>query len=352
MSVTPSSFIGPILLGTVFDWFLLGALIVQLYVYDKNQKTRKDSIWMRLIVYAVTAINIFETVLTTHWLWFYAVDQWGQESFFELRTPPWTGQATGTVTGFIALLVQCTYSWRIWTITRSIFYRMVATVAILVSWLQFGALLATPIYVRFSNSGGPVTPKAFHIFFNLYLGGDFTADCLITICMFTLLLRARAQTIWVHTQTLYDRLIIVTLSTGLLTAGTAGAALGLFLNWPNSNYWYIASLCIGKMYGNSFVAALNDRFFRPDEPMHDFDTERALRTDESTAIGFAQGAGGAQEGGTAVHLRVRPDHAGVNTGSTMMSSVSGATMSPIDEYPPGRSEKPPPTPEVEIATSV
>ena len=92
----------------------------------------------------------------------------------------------------------------------------------------------------------------------MYLAGDFAADFLITACMFVLvrvsippnwcievkdttqLFRARAETIWTRTQTLYDRLIIVTVSTGLLTALTALISLALFLRWPNQNTWYIA----------------------------------------------------------------------------------------------------------------
>ena len=53
------------------------------------------------------------------------------------------------------------------------------------------------------------------------------------------LVRARSQTLWARTQSLYDRLIVITLSTGLLTAITAGIALALFVHDSNSTVWYI-----------------------------------------------------------------------------------------------------------------
>ncbi|KZV60017.1 hypothetical protein PENSPDRAFT_760208 [Peniophora sp. CONT] len=146
--------------------------------------------------------------------------------------------------------------------------------------------------------------------------------------MFVLLIRARAQTAWTHTQTLYDRLIIITLSTGLLTATAAGVALALFMRYPNSNTWYIPTLFISKLYGNSFIAALNDRFFRPEERVHDLDTESGLRTNgspsaDSTSIRFSRGD--RHVGHTVIDLQnvgSREPHAHTDRASTPESSLA------------------------------
>lgn len=51
------------------------------------------------------------------------------------------------------------------------------------------------------------------------------------------LIRARGQTLWAQTQSLYDRLIIIALSTGLVTAITAGVSLALYVHNPDGNTW-------------------------------------------------------------------------------------------------------------------
>ena len=51
-------------------------------------------------MHIVVAVNLFETVLCTHLLWFFAVANWGNVDVFELRITPWTGEAVSPVTGF------------------------------------------------------------------------------------------------------------------------------------------------------------------------------------------------------------------------------------------------------------
>ena len=88
------------------------------------------------------------------------------------------------------------------------------------------------------------------------------------------------------------------------------------------------------MYGNCFVAALNDRFFRPDEPMHELDTEQALRTDGIPPISFSPDNNGREQSAAIpVDLRVRTGerrHLNTVGTSTLMSMESYATTSVSD----------------------
>ena len=51
------------------------------------------------------------------------------------------------------------------------------------------------------------------------------------------LYQARSRTLWVQSQSLYDKLIISSVQTGLLTAVAAGVDLALWKIYPQDNYF-------------------------------------------------------------------------------------------------------------------
>ncbi|VDC07367.1 unnamed protein product [Peniophora sp. CBMAI 1063] len=256
----PRSSIGPYIIGCSFNWLLMGTLLVQLYAYDKERKRLGDSRWLRSLVVFVTCMDIAQTVVTTRDLWHFAIDSWGDYDALSQLT--WGEALISPFAGCAALAVQLFYAWIL---------RAFACVIIMLSLMQFiaslhGTVFSLIKYVKHDNLSYLSTRTA-NIDIYVWLCGSFTGDIVISSCMVWLLHRAKSQTIWPQSQTLYDRLIIHSVQTGLVSTTAAGLVLVL---WKINNRYYVAAgIIIGKLYSNSLLSTLNGRASRRQHMVHD-----------------------------------------------------------------------------------
>ncbi|KZV68659.1 hypothetical protein PENSPDRAFT_510378 [Peniophora sp. CONT] len=260
LEVNTKKTVGPVFVGHTLNWLLLGALAIQLYIYMNNRTKKADPIWIRCLVYAVFLLDLTQTVIATHATWFYAIDSWGNSEVL-VTTIPWSAATVPIFGSIVALMVQSFYAWRIWTLARIPYFRYVVVPIILVSMMQCGAAIASCgiIYVYHGSTASLlVIPPSIDV----WLAGSFVDDILIAACMITLLYQARAQTPWIQSQSLYDRLIVNTVQTGLITALVAGADLFLWEHYKQDNFHLAPAYILGKLYSNSFLSTLNGRVFR------------------------------------------------------------------------------------------
>lgn len=93
----------------------------------------------------------------------------------------------------------------------------------------------------------------------LWLGGSALADIIIAISMIIALRKMRIGHSTIDV--IVNRLVLMTIETGSLTAGVAIIALGLFAV-PNVGTLSIGPLSIiSKLYANSVLISLNNRVF-------------------------------------------------------------------------------------------
>ncbi|VDC07358.1 unnamed protein product [Peniophora sp. CBMAI 1063] len=265
MDVEPSSFIGPYLAGCNINWFLLGTLAVQIYLYETGRQKVKDAVWLRALVYIIALVDTVQAIITTRDLWFFSIDVWGNDAALLQLT---LGQSLILIFGgSIAFAVQLFYAWRIWVLSQSKTMRVLTCIIVMLSMMQFavsihGDFISLSQY-RHHGSIAFLHSDIAKLDVLLWLVGSFAADVLITSCMVWLLYRARTRTIWAQSQTLYDRLIMNTVQTGMVTVIAAGACLAL---WEIQNrYYLVPAIVIGKLYSNSFLSTLNGRLFRRDD---------------------------------------------------------------------------------------
>ncbi|VDC04873.1 unnamed protein product [Peniophora sp. CBMAI 1063] len=251
--------IGPIYFGHSINWLLLGTLAFQLYRYEKVREKTDNRLWLRLMVYTIFVLDVAQTAIGSQALWYLGVDIWGDEDTL-ISVIPWSEPFMPLFSGIIALLVQLFYAWRIWVLSRTTIFRGMTLVIVMLSLMQCGASIPTPIIVlrgkaQIAALGGIRTS------IDVYLAASFTADTLIAGCMIWLLYQARSRTVWVQSQTLYDRLIVNSVQTGLITAVTAGVALALWKGYPQDNFYLCPGYILGKLYSNSLYSTLNGRAF-------------------------------------------------------------------------------------------
>ncbi|KAJ7159323.1 hypothetical protein C8R43DRAFT_1234065 [Mycena crocata] len=249
----PTTVIGPIFLGNVFNWMLTGLLITQVYTYWRNFP--KDRRAIKLLVYIVFAFDLVQTAFGTHETWWYAIEKWG--SVAALQAAPWTALMNPILSGIISAMVQIFYAYRIWSLKRNLMPRVLASFIVLLAFAQsLSAIIASSLLERELSQENLIR---LHPLFSFSLAGSFSTDILITGSMIWILYTAKSSTRVSNTDSLLNRLILNVIQTGTVTVVCAGVALALFINFTDKNYYFAFIYILGKLYSNSFMATLNLR---------------------------------------------------------------------------------------------
>ncbi|KAI0313066.1 hypothetical protein OF83DRAFT_1176023 [Amylostereum chailletii] len=242
--------VAPIFVGSLINWMLMGVLVVQIYLYQKNQKRLQDRIGVRVFVAVVFLLDIVQTGVSTHEAWFFMIKKW---STGDLHDEPWSAALLPLMAGVVSGLVQMFYAWRIWILSRSMITKGLAVLIALLALTQSMAATVSSSIIE----SKPVTKEVVRLrpVLSLWLAGSFVTDIFITACMVWLLFQAKAHTSWSKTQGLIHNLMMLSIQTGCLTVICAGIDLFLFYKWTELNF-HLAP------YTNSFMATLNSRTFR------------------------------------------------------------------------------------------
>ncbi|KAJ7866374.1 hypothetical protein B0H14DRAFT_3593839 [Mycena olivaceomarginata] len=232
---------GPLFIGSLFNWSLLGTLVIQTYVYYSSRYN--DSKWIKGLVISTLSLDIVQTVFATHAVWQILILGWGNPaSFVEL---PWTAYTFPVMSGVVAALVQFFFSWRIWVLGRNKIAYVIAIVIDLVALMQMVAGLVAGIQTAFI----PIE--------KVWLAGSFAADFLIVVSMLFILYQNKAGI--AATNGLIDRLTVRVVHSGAVTAVAAGVELILFILMSATFVHDTPALFLGKLYSNVLLANLNTR---------------------------------------------------------------------------------------------
>jgi len=241
---------GPLYIGSLFNWSLLGTLVIQTYVYYSSGY--KDSKWIKGLVISTLSLDIVQTVFATHAVWQILILGWGNpETFVEL---PWTAYTFPVMSGAVAALVQFFFSWRIWVLGRNKIAYIVAIVIDLVAVMQMISGLVAGIQTAFIpiEKVGDLAPQ-----FTVWLAGSFGADVLIVVSMLWILHQNKGGI--AATNSLIDRLTVRVVHSGAVTAVAAGVELILFKLLSKTFVHDTPALFLGKLYSNVLLANLNTR---------------------------------------------------------------------------------------------
>ncbi|KAI0066614.1 hypothetical protein BV25DRAFT_1409151 [Artomyces pyxidatus] len=249
----PTTVIGPIFVGNVINWLLMGTLIVQVYIFSVNFPGER--LRLRLLVYGILCLDIVQTVFGTHLAWWYMISSWNNP--IALESLPWSDVTIPIMCGLVAGIVQIFYAWQIWVLTKTILMHGFAALIVVVALAQSLTAVITPSLLR----RDPDAQNYLHLFpgFEFWLAGSFVADILICSCMLWILYHAKTGTMWTHSESLISKLILNTIRTGTVTVVCAAIDLALFVALSDGNYHLAPAYILGKLYSNSLMATLNGR---------------------------------------------------------------------------------------------
>ncbi|PFH47885.1 hypothetical protein AMATHDRAFT_87450 [Amanita thiersii Skay4041] len=251
---------GPLLIGSFLNMILYGVLVVQLFVYF--QAYTKDARWIRLLMVYLFVLETINTGFTIATMYEPLVLHYGTPeatTFF-----PTVMSATPITMVFIA--------WRIWAINRS---RLLTGAICLLALVAYGGGIWLTIMVihirRFSRK------PELHWSALTWLLASAIADVLITITLTYSL--SRRKTGFSNTDTYINKVIRLTVQTGMGTTIFAMLDVICFLVLPHTTINFIWDFTLSKLYTNALVSTLNARsWWRSNNVLFDTPSEYITAT--------------------------------------------------------------------------
>ncbi|KAL1950417.1 hypothetical protein VTO73DRAFT_5541 [Trametes versicolor] len=238
---------GPIFVGVVFNILLYGIMITQTFLYFTVYK--KDRTWMKIFVALLFICDTVNCAFDISFLYIPLVNNFGNPSSLMYAT--WVFATDPVMTALIGALTQLFFAWRVNVLTHSI------PAVIFISFCALCQLcggLGTSIAVGMIPEF--VHFQKFEIIVIVWLAFSAVADCAITVALVWHL--RKHKTGFVATDDIVNRIIRLTVQTGLITALCAVIDLVLFLASP-SGLHLVFNLPLSKLYTNSLMSSLNSR---------------------------------------------------------------------------------------------
>ncbi|KAJ6594906.1 hypothetical protein B0H19DRAFT_1247539 [Mycena capillaripes] len=269
---------GPLLIGVLLNTMLYGVMIVQAFLYHSRYKT--DRPWFRyLVLYLVLAetVNwvcdvgiIYEPLITR-----YATPE-------ALLTSPLLLRSDAVLTVLISTPIQLFIAWRVHIVTRSYVLPSIISLLALVS-LGGGISVTTvvslhPDYASFANFRAEViiwlvSSTACDIFLTSSLVYSLVRPSAVKyICRNSALIAVRSKwtrkTNVISTDSYINKIIRLTVQTGLITAAAALLDMILYLTLDNTaNFMF--DFPLSKLYTNALISTLNARPWKEHVSQHE-----------------------------------------------------------------------------------
>ncbi|KAF7336228.1 hypothetical protein MVEN_02170700 [Mycena venus] len=237
---------GPLLVGVFFNMILYGVLIAQQLTFYKSSK--KDPLWMRTLVWSVF---IIETANTAFDMWY----------MYEPLILKYGGVPDNLPTVFITqplcvilvgFPIQLFFIWRIRTLTQN---NIIPAVILLFSFVALGGGVWTtvmvPIVAKFRN-----IPRLYRSA-EVWLISSAVTDLCIALTL-AVALRSK-KTGFAVTDTVVDKIIRMTVQTGMLTALFSILDVICFLTLQGVTVNFIWNIPLSKLYSNCLLSTLNAR---------------------------------------------------------------------------------------------
>ncbi|OCB90297.1 hypothetical protein A7U60_g2471 [Sanghuangporus baumii] len=241
---------GCLYLSVVFSMGLWGAGCVQMYFYYEIY-SETDKWQLKLYIFLAWALDTAHEALLIQSLYIYLVKEYGNVLF--LAHPQRTLIDESPFAGVVAFMVQLVFIVRVWYLSNKNHLLTGFLVTIVLAQLGTSLSYFGQVY-HFTNAaqllGVLNTERALHALI-------VVADMLIAVVLIYLLWNRRSGIR--KTDSIIKRLIIYTISTGLVAS--LWGLIGLVGNQvlPSSFIYLLIDLVMPKLYFNCMLASLNAR---------------------------------------------------------------------------------------------
>ncbi|KAI9441902.1 hypothetical protein H4582DRAFT_2074078 [Lactarius indigo] len=241
----------PLLLGALFNWFLYGILVVQVYSY--HQYFPRDRGYNKILVHAIFIIETVQTLLSGADSSYWFVSGFGD--FGRLQRTFLAPVDGPILNSFVSITVRSVFCYRIWHIKKSMFWWCCVIGAL--SLVQcIGNLVDGILGLKYRNLDGPRV----HVYFiYIELVSSAVADVAVTATLTYLLARPLKRESKSSMERAWRRILRFTVETNFISAVVSALCLIMFAAAPNRVYWFCPAMVTGKVYCNTLLASFNNR---------------------------------------------------------------------------------------------
>lgn len=242
---------GAIQIGIVISSFLFGITTLQAFFYYINYP--KDALYLKCFSVVVWILELGGMIFAGHLLYSAAITPYRENPLLMFLDPPYQILATILASNMSGCVVQLYFVERVRRFTKLlwiaiicwtlILYTFTGTLVIVVVAFKSG-LVEYTLHWRWLTISGLIVSA--------------TVDIFVAIMMCWNLGRQRGS-LFRQSATLVDKIIMMTITTGLMTSLVAVTAAVLTVTLPYHLIYLGVYICLARVYANSYFASLNAR---------------------------------------------------------------------------------------------
>ncbi|KAF9530984.1 hypothetical protein CPB83DRAFT_892255 [Crepidotus variabilis] len=235
-------------LGLCINLLLLGVLTTMMLTYHTTYKS--DRWWIKILVSLLYVADFLNSCFTLAYLYLVLIINFG--NFDMLQRPDWIFACDPSLTALIGMTVQLFFAWRVFVLTKSsLISGLIVTVAVV------GGIFGLMTAIKLSRIQYFVELLKLKAFSVTWLSCEAVADLSITTTLVWYLYR-KHKTGFQNTDQIVDRIIRLTVQTGLLTMIVALLNVVFYLADP-SGLHLMFNIPLSKLYSISVMSSLNSR---------------------------------------------------------------------------------------------
>ncbi|KAJ6567155.1 hypothetical protein B0H19DRAFT_720689 [Mycena capillaripes] len=237
---------GPMIIGVFFNMIFYGVLVGQILGY--YQVYKKDALWLRYFVAYLFFVETANTALDISMMYQLLILEYGQQPVFF----PTVFMTQPLCVVLISMPIQLFFAWRIYQLTKALWIPMVISLLSMGSFAG-GIWTSALVLILEEFAKKPLTTKSALLWFL----ASCVADVLITISLVITL--AKSKTGFVATDSVVDKIIRMTIQTGMITAFFSILDVICFMVLPQYAVNLFWDLALSKLYSNCLISTLNAR---------------------------------------------------------------------------------------------
>ncbi|KAH8818672.1 hypothetical protein DL96DRAFT_1820097 [Flagelloscypha sp. PMI_526] len=243
--------LGALFIGLIIVSVLHGVTLAQGWYFFSNQGVKfKDSVYVKLLVLLVVALDFVHQLIEP--VYTFCVTRFGDLPGLAILPPSYLGHAYPT--GFVTLLVQGFYVWRIWKLNNK--HWVLPSLILIPAFVQEGVQLYSMSVIGKNPNATQFTTTLTTIV--IVVNGIGTGVD-VTIALVMLYLLGTKKTKFSRTNHILFSIAIHSVTTGAVTSICAILVVTTALALPKTQYVLMFYGLLTRMYSNSLLATLNIR---------------------------------------------------------------------------------------------
>ncbi|KAJ6557653.1 hypothetical protein B0H19DRAFT_946412, partial [Mycena capillaripes] len=237
------------LFGILFNYGLMGSLLVQVYNY--YGAFPKDRASTKAIVYTLFILELAQTGIMSYFAYTIFGSGYGNLDVFDRSALEWFPVCI--LGSIIAGIVQLFYAYRLHAFSGS---RIAGGIVTLLALVQIGSGIGQGVIIQRCLLSTEMPPQ-------IWLVSTALCDLLIAVVAWNdlhghliLVQLKRGHVISTRMKNTVAKIVRYTVETGAITALVAIFQLVIQHITPNNNYFETPSWTLGKLYSNSLLASL------------------------------------------------------------------------------------------------